>query len=136
MNQSLGQTDLSSFEGYYVGSWADDIQVGTKCANVAKCCKVQVFCRGLGASCSRKFYIFYVGKCYLRHSETMKQQITPGLEKTKGDISEYNTVYFSKPSVDLHKSRRTCTILFLAHRLAQSQKTRQCCIKKSVKHTS
>ena len=51
--------------------------------------KVRVLCRGLGASSPRKFYILNLEKCYLmRHSETMKQKITPDLGKSKGDISE------------------------------------------------
>ena len=47
--------------------------------------KVRVFCRG---SFPRKFYIFHLGKRYLRHSETMKQQINLGEGKTKEDILE------------------------------------------------
>ena len=36
----------------------------------------------------KRISYFYLGKRYLRHAETMKQQITPALGKTKGDISE------------------------------------------------
>ena len=55
--------------------------------------QVRVFCRGRGgASFPRKFYIFYLGKCYL------KQQITPGLGKTEGDISQiYIRCTFQSP---------------------------------------
>ena len=81
--------DLSSFEKYYAGSRAEDIQVGTESANVAKCCTVRVFCRGLGggASSARKLYPF-ISSLFPALNETMKKQITPGLEKTKRFISE------------------------------------------------
>ena len=46
------------------------------------------FLWGLGTSSPKHFYIFYLGQHYLRHFATMKQQITPGLGKNKGDISE------------------------------------------------
>ena len=51
--------DLSSFEKYYAGSRAEDIQVGTESANVAKCCTVRVFCRGLGGGKLRKKIIYF-----------------------------------------------------------------------------
>ena len=35
--------DLSSFKKYYAGSRAEDIQVGTKCANVTKCQRCEFF---------------------------------------------------------------------------------------------
>ena len=72
----------------------------------------------------------------MQHSETMKQQITPGLGKTKGDISEirYGKLFkaqyrFTQKYIHLHD-------YFFAHKLAQSQKAWQRCIKKSRKHTS
>ena len=43
---------------------------------------------GVWGKLPKKILYFYLGKCYLQFSETMKQQITPGLGKTKGDISE------------------------------------------------
>ena len=56
--------DLSSFEKYYAGSRAEDIQVGTESANVAKCCTVRVFCRGLGGGgkLRKKIISFYIFK--------------------------------------------------------------------------
>ena len=54
-------------------------------AHMLPSAKVRVFCR---ESFPRKFYIFHLGKRYLRHSETMKQQINLGEGKTKEDILE------------------------------------------------
>ena len=77
--------DLSSFEKYYAVSSAEYTQVGTGCANVAKCQRCEFFCRGLRASFPKKFYIFILENAICG---TMKQQITLGLGKTKGYISE------------------------------------------------
>ena len=54
----------------YARSRAEDVQVGNE--NVISVVRCE----------------FYLDKHYLRRSETMKQQITPGLGKTKGDNSE------------------------------------------------
>ena len=75
--------------------------------------QVRVFCRGRGASSPRKFYIFYLGKCYL------KQQITPGLGKTKGDISE---IHIRCTSIDLDTNRRIFTIIFWLTHLHEAKK--------------
>ena len=49
---------MSSFKKYYAGSRAEDIQVGTACANVAKYCKVRVFCKGVGQTLQENFIFF------------------------------------------------------------------------------
>ena len=70
----------------------------------------------------------------------MKQQITPGLGNTKGDISTIRygaLLHFSKPSIDLHKSRHTCTKIFFGSDLHKAKKHRNVALTcKSRKHTS
>ena len=47
-----------------------------------------VRCEFFKGKLPKKMLYFHLGKRYLWHSETMKQQITPDLGKTEGDISE------------------------------------------------
>ena len=77
--------DLSSFEIYHAGSRAEGIQVGTECANAAKCQRCEFFA-GVWEPASHRNFIFSILENAI--CGTMKQQITLGLGKTKGDISE------------------------------------------------
>ena len=52
----------------------------------------------------------------------MKQQITLGKGKTKEIFQKYDTVYFSKPSIDLLKNRRICMIIFWLTDLHEAKK--------------
>ena len=77
----------------------------------------------------------------LQHSETMKQQITLCLRKSKINeiFQKYDTEHFLKPSIHLHKNRRTCTIIFWLTDLHETKKrgnVRKSSIKKSRKYTS
>ena len=129
--QNVPCTDLSSCEKYYAGSRDERISRLALNAEMWPSAQVRVFCRGRGASSPRKFYIFYLVKCYL------KQQITPGLGKTKGDISEiYIQCIFQSPDNRFRHKQTHFYDYSLVHRLARSQKAWQYCIKKSRKHTS
>ena len=122
MHQSVICSDLSSFEKFYEESRAEDIQVGTECANVAKCQRCRFFVGVKGQAPPENFIFFMLKKkLYLQHSETMKQQITPGLGKSKRN-QKYDTVHFSKPNIDLHKNGCICTIIFWLTDLHEGKK--------------
>ena len=50
--------DLSSFEKYYAGSRAEDIQVGQRMRKCGQVPKVRVFCRGVEASFPKEILYF------------------------------------------------------------------------------
>ena len=102
MTKLLDAADLWSFEKYYAGSRVKDIKCQGQGYEILyiRC----EFFVGVWGKLPKKILYFYLGKRYLQHSETMKQQITPGLGKTKGNISEiwYGGI-FKAQSIDLGK---------------------------------
>ena len=88
-------------------------------------------------SSSRKLYILILKSAICGTLKHWNNKSLLAWGKLKEIFQKYDTVHFSKPSIDiLHKSRRTCTIIFFGSQPCTKPKSRQCCIKKSWKHTS